>query len=57
MRNAPDAIFMQFVLDCTAIPLVNQCDSESLNTLLKITRAYCYSIHRERLKILNRWNV
>ena len=57
MRNAPYVIFMQFVLDCTAIPLVNQCDSESVDTLLKITRSYCYSIHRERLKILDRWNI
>ena len=50
--------FMQFILDCTALPVViraSQLDSNILPLLLKVCRTWCYSIHRTRLKLLGRW--
>ena len=59
IKQAPEGTFLQFLLDCTAVPEVAQLTGESgaevLSTLFKMTRTYCYSIHRERLKLLNRW--
>ena len=52
-------VLMQFILDCSVLPLVisatQQFGFEVLAVLFKITRTYCYSIHRERMKILELW--
>ena len=59
MKLAPPALFTQFLLDCSVIPevisLVQIHGEDVLATLFKLTRTWCYSIHRERLKILKRW--
>ena len=59
IKQAPEKTFLQFLLDCTAIPevskLTGDCAPEVISTLFKMTRTFCYSIHRERLKLLNRW--
>ena len=50
---------VQFVLDCTVLPPViaaAQHDKEVLPLLCKITRTWCYSLHRTRLKLLGRWS-
>ena len=55
----PEPYQMQFLLDCSALPdvihAVQVHDETILTMLLKITRTYCYSIHRDRLKKLDRW--
>ena len=51
--------FFQFLLDCSALPQVISFEQlhgkESLHKLFKVTRTWCYSIHRDRLKMLGRW--
>ena len=51
---------MQFLLDPSVIPEVivaTQDDGvEVLNYIFHLTRTWCFSIHRERLKSLGRWN-
>ena len=53
--------FVQFLLDCTVLPKVIsavQLHGECiLNPLLRVTRSWCYSLHRERLKLLGRWTI
>ena len=51
--------FCQFLLDCSVLPevivSVQINGPEILNQLFDISRMWCYSLHRERLKLLNRW--
>ena len=50
--------WLQFVLDCSALPSVivaSQQDPTVLGLMFKATRTYCYSLHRQRLKLLGRW--
>ena len=52
-------VWVQFVLDCSVFPQViasSQCDKTVLPLLFKVTRTWCYSLHRTRLKILGRWS-
>ena len=55
--NHPD--FIQFLLDCSSIPQVilfsQEHGREALYHLFKVTRTWCYSLHRNRLKLLGRW--
>ena len=50
----------QFLLDCSVLPdiilLQQKLGFQILEDLFYLTRSWCYAIHRERLKILNRWN-
>ena len=49
---------VQFLLDCSALPDViraAQLDNTVLPLLFKISRTWCYSMHRTRLKLLGRW--
>ena len=50
----------QFILDCTSLPdiiLVSQIHGQDvLSKLLYLTRTYCFTLHRERMKQLGRWN-
>ena len=49
---------VQFLLDCSVLPEVihaSQKDSKILSLLFKVTRTWCYSMHRARLKMLDRW--
>ena len=51
---------LQFILDCSVIPNVilaaQEHGSVVFAALFKLTRTYCYAVHRERLKLLGRWN-
>ena len=53
-------LFLQFLLDCSVIPKVISLCMEHGNVVLhhmfKVSRTWCYSLHRERLKLLGRWN-
>ena len=52
----PPPYLMQFLLDATVLPdIIAQVQSAGegiLSTLFSLTRTWCYSIHRERLRIL-----
>ena len=54
-------LFCQFLIDCSSIPevitAVQKYGSEALQHFFNITRTWCYSLHRERLKKLGRWNI
>ena len=51
---------LQFLLDCSVLPNVilaaQEHGSVVFTSLFKLTRTYCYAVHRERLKLLGRWN-
>ena len=51
---------LQFILDCSVLPaviLATQTNGEQvLKELFYLTRSWCFSIHRQRMKILGRWN-
>ena len=51
--------FCTFLLDCTTLPpiisLVQMLGESSLFYLFDITRTWTFSLHRERLRRLNRW--
>ena len=59
-RSQNTAVFLQFVLDCSVLPNVISATQEHgnsiLTTLFKATSCYCYSMHRERRRLLNLWN-
>ena len=52
--------FLQFILDCSVLPSVIRATqlygSSVLEQLFYLTRTWCYTIHRKRMKILGRWN-
>ena len=52
-------LFLQFLLDCSLIPqviiLVQEYGKCVLEHFFKVSRTWCYSLHRERLRILGRW--
>ena len=56
--SSPD--FCQFLLDCSVLPPVVaavQSEGEAvLDHLFHLTRTWVYTLHRERLKHLGRWN-
>ena len=61
IKNGPPDQLLQFLLDCSVIPkiskLVDIHGEDFLAPLFKMSRTFCYSIHRERLKILNKWRL
>ena len=52
--------FCNFVLDCSSSPavisLVQKLGTQALYELFNVTRTWIYVIHRERMKLLGRWN-
>ena len=52
--------FVQFLLDCTVLPevisLKQQLGTRILDSLFYLTRTFCYSIHKSRLKLLGKWD-
>ena len=54
-------LFCHFLLDCSTLPetikLTQVHGKEVLYHLFHITRTWCYTLHRERLKKLGRWNI
>ena len=59
LMNHPKYL-MQFLLDPSVVPdviaAVQDNGSEVLNEVFHLTRTWCFSIHRDRLKFLGRWN-
>ena len=57
--NSP--LFVQLLLDCTVLPevisLVQLHGSGVHDSLLYMTRSFCFSVHKARLKLLGKWNV
>ena len=58
--NPENPRYCQFLIDCSSIPevitLSQKYGHSILNQLFKVTRTWCYSLHRERLKVLGRWH-
>ena len=52
-------LFLQFLIDCSVIPqVITLCTDHgqvALHHMFKVSCTWCYSLHRERLKILGRW--
>ena len=60
--DSSDSIYQtHFILDCSTLPEIIILKQEHgfyiLEDLFYLTRTWCYSIHRERLKLLGRWNL
>ena len=59
IKVGSDEQLLQFLLDCSTVPEVislAQIHGDGVYaSLFKMTRTFCYSLHRERLKRLNRW--
>ena len=51
---------VQFLLDCSVLPKVISASQTYgpiiLHELFYLTRSWCFSIHRQRMRILGRWN-
>ena len=51
--------FVNFVLDCSALPAVIKLTQELgpsiLEPIFTVTRTWVYILHRERMKLLGRW--
>ena len=60
MTQPNHTMFCQFLLDCSVIPQVIDLSQRHgkivLHHLFKVTRTWCYSLHRDRLRLLGRWN-
>ena len=58
--NVSHPLFRDFLLDCSSLPQVIRCvqlhGHDVLHHLFRVTRTWIYVLHRERLKILGRWN-
>ena len=56
VKNSSEQVMMQFLLDCSVMPMVvamTQISGTDLrDRLLYIGRTWCYSIHRERMNQL-----
>ena len=52
--------FCVFLLDCSCLPdvimLVQKYGSDILKNIFEVTRTWTFTLHRERLKLLERWS-
>ena len=59
--NPEHPLFCQFLLDCSCIPAVNALacyyGATFLDKLFYIGRTWCYSLLRDRARLLNRWHL
>jgi hypothetical protein len=59
--SGTDEYLLQFILDCSILPNVisstQKHSSLILDKLFYLTRTWCFSIHRSRMKLLGRWNL
>ena len=59
LASPSSPLFMDFLLDCSTVPcvivLVQKFGPELLHDLFHLSRTWCYSLHKERLKLLGRW--
>ena len=53
--------FCQFILDCSVLPqviLAHQLHGkEILEQLFQLSRTWIYTLHKQRMKMLGRWNI
>ena len=51
---------LQFILDCSALPSVISATQQHghviLHELFHLTRTWCFVMHRQRMRMLGRWN-
>ena len=51
--------YCQFLLDCSSLPsvvaLVQEFGSDCLSDLFEVSRTWIFSLHRDRLRLLDRW--
>ena len=61
MTQPNSALLPQFLLECSVIPEVivhtQHYGNVVLHHLFKVSRTWCYSLHRDRLRNLGRWNI
>ena len=54
-----EPLFIQFLLDCSVLPEVIRLSqtygSVIFHLLFRLTRTWCYVLHKTRLRLLNRW--
>ena len=59
IRCADQDLLLQFLLDCSSLPLaisaVQKYGEELLNNLFYLTRTWCYSVHKSRMRDLGLW--
>lgn len=59
--NPSSSLFFQYLLDCSCLPpvihQVQRHGPEVLHHLFTVSRTWLFVIHRERLKLLGRWNL
>ena len=59
LYSEDDEVKMQFILDCSTLPLVIQAHQFMgpivHQTLFKLTRTWCHSLHRSRMRMLGRF--
>ena len=58
--NTDHPQFCQFLVDCSVLPdVIRACQDYGQGVvhshLFRVTRSWCYSLHRDRLKLLGRW--
>ena len=58
--NTEHPVFCQFIVDCSVLPdVIKLCQKYDrgvvLSQLFRVTRTWCYCLHRERMKVLGRW--
>ena len=58
--SSETSYLLQFILDCSVLPTViaatQRHDFIVLKELFHFTRTWCFTIHRQRMKMLGRWN-
>ena len=58
LASNDDEKFLKFLLDCSSLPevyLATEKDATVLPLVTKITKTWCYSLLRTRMKILGKW--
>ena len=59
LSNPNHPQYFQYLIDCSVLPSVISLTQfygrDILHQLFKVTRTWCYSLHRDRLRLLGRW--
>ena len=58
--NTANSLYCQYLIDCSTLPAVISTSlalgPEVLHHMFTVTRTWIYTIHKERLRRLGRWN-
>ena len=58
--NSNQDYLLQFILDCSVLPSVISATQQHgyvvLEELFHLTRTWCFVMHRQRMRMLGRWN-